>query len=273
MPRTNNLPYTWYDTPNIHFCTIKDFLELCDEVGAKMERGVALNAWGTPLRLQCAVVVLELVRRAGGVPAEPAGLTFPSGTKSRRRAFAGDGPADDVGNPAIVETDVPARLDRLPWSRFHRLVVVALGITWILDGLEVTLAGSVAGALKASPVLHFSSRRRPRRQRLSRRRGAGRAVLRLADRPAGAQEAVHHHARGLPAGDRRAACRGISGAFALFRFLTGAGIGGEYAAINSTIQELIPARGAASPTWWSTAASGSARRSARSARGAARTAR
>src|SRR5256885_12908146 len=57
----------------------------------------------------------------------------------------------------IVETDIPARLDRLPWSRFHTLVVAALGITWILDGLEVTLAGSVAGALKSSPVLQFSN--------------------------------------------------------------------------------------------------------------------
>ena len=62
-----------------------------------------------------------------------------------------------VKNPPIVETDIPARLDRLPWSRFHTLVVAALGITWILDGLEVTLAGSVAGALKASPVLQFSN--------------------------------------------------------------------------------------------------------------------
>src|SRR5918996_1148860 len=58
---------------------------------------------------------------------------------------------------AIVETDTPARLDRLPWGRFHTLVVVALGITWILDGLEVTLAGSVAGALRQSPVLQLSS--------------------------------------------------------------------------------------------------------------------
>ena len=58
---------------------------------------------------------------------------------------------------AIVETDIPARLDRLPWGRFHRLVVVALGITWILDGLEVTLAGSLAGALKESPTLRFSN--------------------------------------------------------------------------------------------------------------------
>ena len=58
---------------------------------------------------------------------------------------------------AIVETDIPARLDRLPWGRFHTLVVVALGVTWILDGLEVTLAGAVAGALRQSPVLQFSS--------------------------------------------------------------------------------------------------------------------
>ena len=58
---------------------------------------------------------------------------------------------------AVIETDIPARLDRLPWSRFHTLVVVALGITWILDGLEVTLAGSIAGALQESPVLHFDA--------------------------------------------------------------------------------------------------------------------
>src|SRR5258707_11153702 len=57
----------------------------------------------------------------------------------------------------VIETDIPARLDRLPWSRFHTLVVAALGITWILDGLEVTLAGSVAGALQESPVLHFDA--------------------------------------------------------------------------------------------------------------------
>src|SRR5207237_7347883 len=56
-----------------------------------------------------------------------------------------------------IETDTPARLDRLPWGRFHTLVVVALGITWILDGLEVTLAGSLSGALKESPALRFSN--------------------------------------------------------------------------------------------------------------------
>jgi methionine biosynthesis protein MetW len=51
MPRTDNLPETWYDTPNIHFCTIKDFHQLTSVVGARIERAVALNAWGTPLRL------------------------------------------------------------------------------------------------------------------------------------------------------------------------------------------------------------------------------
>ena len=59
--------------------------------------------------------------------------------------------------PREIITDIPARLDRLPWSRFHTLVVVALGITWILDGLEVTLAASVSGALKESPVLKFTN--------------------------------------------------------------------------------------------------------------------
>src|ERR1700733_13706171 len=51
MPQTHNFPHTWYDTPNIHFCTIKDFRDLCLTVGAKMERALALDAWGRPLRL------------------------------------------------------------------------------------------------------------------------------------------------------------------------------------------------------------------------------
>jgi MFS family permease len=55
-----------------------------------------------------------------------------------------------------IATLIPARLERLPWGRFHVLVIAALGITWILDGLEVTLAGSVAPALKESPALRFS---------------------------------------------------------------------------------------------------------------------
>src|ERR687885_2371845 len=61
----------------------------------------------------------------------------------------------DRPDPAAgqFETNVPARLDRLPWSRFHWRVVIALGITWVLDGLEVTLVGSLAGAIHQSPSL------------------------------------------------------------------------------------------------------------------------
>src|SRR5437870_9203008 len=62
-----------------------------------------------------------------------------------------------LSDSSIVETDIPARLDRLPWGRFHTRVVVALGITWILDGLEVTLSGALSGALKESPVLEFTN--------------------------------------------------------------------------------------------------------------------
>src|SRR5947209_15542491 len=54
-------------------------------------------------------------------------------------------------------TNIPARLDRLPWSRFHWLVVWALGITWIIDGLEVTLVGAISGVLQDPRSLHFSS--------------------------------------------------------------------------------------------------------------------
>jgi methionine biosynthesis protein MetW len=50
MPTTDNLPYAWWETPNIHFCSIKDFRQLCMVAGAKMERAVALDPWGRPLR-------------------------------------------------------------------------------------------------------------------------------------------------------------------------------------------------------------------------------
>jgi SAM-dependent methyltransferase len=51
MPVTSNLPYSWYDTPNIHFCTIRDFVELCREIGARIDRAVALNAGGRPIQV------------------------------------------------------------------------------------------------------------------------------------------------------------------------------------------------------------------------------
>ena len=68
----------------------------------------------------------------------------------------GAGPAP-ARSGAIIETDIPARLDALPFGRFHILVIVALGITWILDGLEVTLAGALAAELKEPAALGLSN--------------------------------------------------------------------------------------------------------------------
>jgi MFS family permease len=144
---------------------------------------------------------------------------------------------------AVAETDIPARLDRLPWGRFHTLVVAALGITWILDGLEVTLAGSVAAALRASPVLRFTS------QDIGFAASAylAGAVLGavffgwLTDR-LGRKKLFFITLAVYLVATAATAFSWDLWSFALFRFLTGAGIGGEYAAINSAIQELIPAR-------------------------------
>jgi MFS family permease len=143
----------------------------------------------------------------------------------------------------IVETDIPARLDRLPWSRFHTLVVAALGITWILDGLEVTLAGSVAGALKASPVLQFSNADVGLAASAYLGGAVGGALLFgwLTDR-LGRKKLFFITLGVYLCATAATALSWDFASFALFRFLTGAGIGGEYAAINSTIQELIPAR-------------------------------
>ena len=78
-----------------------------------------------------------------------------SGTPDETGGLKQEDQSTEAGG-RVFETDIPARLERLPWGRFHVLVIAALGITWILDGLEVTLAGSVAGALKASPSLRFN---------------------------------------------------------------------------------------------------------------------
>jgi MFS family permease len=146
-------------------------------------------------------------------------------------------------NDRVIATDIPARLDRLPWGRFHTLVVVALGITWIFDGLEVTLAGSLAGALKESPSLRFSNTDIG----LASSAYLAGAVLGalffgwLTDRLGRKRLFFLTLTVYLVATAATAASWSI-GSFAFFRFLTGAGIGGEYAAINSTIQELVPAR-------------------------------
>src|SRR5258707_5044525 len=150
--------------------------------------------------------------------------------------------APDHPSPHI-HTDVPTRLDRLPWSRFHRLVVVALGITWILDGLEVTLAGSVAAALQTSPRLHLTAEQ----VGLTGSAYLAGAVLgalffgHLTDR-LGRKKLFNVTLGVYLVATALTAFSWNFESFLFFRFLTGAGIGGEYFAINSAIQELIPAR-------------------------------
>jgi MFS family permease len=143
----------------------------------------------------------------------------------------------------VIETSIPFRLDSLSWSGFHTRVVLALGITWILDGLEVTLAGALSGALKESPVLRFTNFD----VGLSNSAYLAGAVLGalgfgwLTDRIGRKKLFFITLALYLTATAATALSWNVA-SYALFRFLTGAGIGGEYTAINSTIQELVPAR-------------------------------
>src|SRR5947199_1926911 len=159
-------------------------------------------------------------------------LTVPAAASAPSQASAG-----------VVTTDIPARLDRLRWGRFHTLVVVALGITWILDGLEMTLAGAISPELKESHQLQFSNAD----VGLASSAYLAGAVLgaiffgRLTDRLGRKRLFFITLALYLVATAATALSWNLW-SFALFRFLTGAGIGGEYTAINSAIQELIPAR-------------------------------
>ena len=143
----------------------------------------------------------------------------------------------------VFATDVPARLDRLPFSRFHWLVVAALGVTWILDGLEVTLVGSLSPAIAGPHGLGLTS---------------GQVGLAGSAYTLGAVLGALVFGRLTDSLGRRrlftvtvavylvaTLASGLSWdftSFLVFRFITGAGIGGEYGAINSAIQELIPAR-------------------------------
>ena len=142
-----------------------------------------------------------------------------------------------------VESDVPARLDALRWCRFHTLVVLALGITWVLDGLEVTLAGAVSGALQASPALHLTDAQVGISASAYLAGAVGGALLFgwLADL-FGRKRLFFVTLGVYIAGTALSALSPGFAFFALSRFVTGAGIGGEYAAINSAIQELVPAR-------------------------------
>ncbi len=142
-----------------------------------------------------------------------------------------------------IETDVPARLDRLPFSGWHRKIILALGTSWLLDGLQVTLAGSLAGILEDKKALGLSD---------SQVASGGTTYLAgavfgaiffgyLIDR-LGRRKlflltlALYSTATLLTALSWNFA------SFAIFRFFTGMGIGGEYAAINSAVDELIPGK-------------------------------
>jgi len=158
---------------------------------------------------------------------------------------------------AIVETMIPRRLDRLPWSRWHWLVVIGLGITWILDGFEVTLVGAIASMLTDPDALGLSTQQ-----------SASAGTFYLVGAISGALVFGYLTDR---YGRKKlftvtlgiyllfTVASGLAWnyeSFALFRFMAGAGIGGEYAAINSAIDELIPARVrgrvalAINGSWW-----------------------
>jgi MFS family permease len=170
-----------------------------------------------------------------------------------------------VQTPVIVTSDVPARLDRLPWSGWHRKVVVALGVAWALDGLEVTIVGSIASVLGEPTTLGLSE---------SQIGAAASAYLagailgalvfgRLADVWGRKRLFMITLSLYLTASLLTAASFDFV-SFAVCRLLTGAGIGGEYSAINSAIDELLPARVrgradlAINATYWLGAALGGA---------------
>jgi MFS family permease len=144
---------------------------------------------------------------------------------------------------AIIRTNIPFRLDRLCWSRFHLLVVIGLGITWILDGLEVTIVGSLGPALQSTDTLHLSSAHL----------GAV-ASFYVVGAVVGALAfgwITDRHGRRLVfyttlivylSGVLLSAFAWDFWSFAIFRMITGLGIGSEYAAVNSAIDELIPAK-------------------------------
>ena len=142
-----------------------------------------------------------------------------------------------------VETDIPERLDRLPWSGWHLRILVALGTSWLLDGLEVTLTGSLSGILQSRQGLSLSE---------AQVTGAASCYLAgavfgallfgtLTDRFGRRKLFLITLATYSLATLATAFSFGIV-SFSIFRFLVGMGIGGEYAAINSAVDELIPGK-------------------------------
>ncbi len=148
----------------------------------------------------------------------------------------------DAEGLTAIKSSIPARLDRLPWSHFHRRVVIALGITWILDGLEVTFEGAISGVLQSPLTLGLS----PAQIGFIGSTYVAGAVIGalgfgyLTDRH-GRKKMFFMTLAVYLAGVMLSAISWNMETLALFRFITGLGIGGEYSAINSAIDELIPA--------------------------------
>ncbi len=148
-----------------------------------------------------------------------------------------------MSGSAAVQTDIPARLDRLPWSRFHLLVVLALGITWVLDGLEVTIVGSLGPVLQDRRTLGLSAEDVGTVASVYVVGAVTGALFFgwLTDRVG--RKLIFSVTLGIYVlGVLLSASSWNFLSFAVFRFVTGFGIGGEYSAINSAIDELMPAR-------------------------------
>lgn len=149
------------------------------------------------------------------------------------------------GSPGVITTAVPARLDRLPWSRWHWTIVIGLGTVWILDGLEVTVVGNIAGRLsEEGSGLPITSAQVTGMAAALYVAGACAGALffgRMTDR-FGRKKLFMVTLLVYLAATALTAVSFSTWWFFLFRFLTGFGIGGEYAAINSAIDELIPSK-------------------------------
>ena len=157
----------------------------------------------------------------------------------------------------MIRTDIPQRLDRLPWSPWHWRIVIALGVTWILDGLEVTIVGALGAILTGPTTLNLSESEVGLTASAYLIGTVTGALLfaDLTDRQGRRKWFLLTLLIYLIATVLTAFSWNL-GSFMLFRFLTGMGIGGEYAAVNSAIDELIPARVrgqidlAINGSWW-----------------------